>query len=165
MSNYTDEFKEEMVKKMLPPNGQYASKISRETGVGKSTLYKWKRAYVDSGLSGENQGSKSSSWSGKKKLEIVIETASMNVSELSEYCRKKGLYVEEISAWKASAITGNTRQEKLDDAATKSIAEARKKVAQLERELHRKEKALAETAALLVLSKKAQVIWGEFEGS
>ena len=36
-----------------------------------------------------------------------------------------------------------------------------KRIRELERELYRKEKALAETAALLVLKKKAQAIWGD----
>jgi len=151
------------VKKMLPPNGQLAPKLSRESGVGKSTLYKWRRQYGTPGSSATGSGSKSDSWSGESKLAIVIETAHLNASELSEYSRKKGLYIEQISAWKKAAILGNARKDQLDAVAKQSIAAERKKVSKLERELHRKEKALAETAALLVLTKKAQAIWGELE--
>jgi len=163
MTKYTEEFKQEMVKKMLPPNGQLASKLSRESGVGKSTLYKWRRQYGTPGSSATGSGSKSDNWSGETKICIVIETAHLNASELSEYCRKKGLYIEQISAWKEAAILGNARKDQLDAVAKQRIAVERKKVIQLERELHRKEKALAEAAALLILSKKAQAIWGEYE--
>jgi len=163
MAKYTEEFKQEMVKKMLPPNGQFASQLSRETGVGKSTLYKWKSRYGKPDSSASVQGSKSDDWSGKAKLSMVIETAHLNARELSEYCRKKGLYAEQISAWKEGAILGNARKDQLDLVAKQSIAAERKKVVKLERELLRKDRALAETAALLVLTKKTHAIWGEFE--
>jgi hypothetical protein len=93
----------------------------------------------------------------------VVETAHLNACELSEYCRKKGLYAEQISAWKEGAILGNARKDQLDLVAKQSIAAERKKVVKLERELLRKDRALAETAALLVLTKKTHAIWGEFE--
>ena len=101
--------------------------------------------------------------SGENKLAVVIETAAMNEQELSEYCRRKGLYVEQIACWREAAIAGNDANERLTKAERQELQKERKKSRRLEKELNRKEKALAETAALLVLKKKAQVIWGEEE--
>jgi len=163
MSKYTEEFKREMVKKLLPPNSILASALSREIGVGKSTLYKWRKQYVEGSVTGSSSASPSEKWSGANKLDIVIETAPMNAAELSAYCREKGLYPEQVAGWKQAAIMGNAQQDQLDAESKKAVNAERKKVHDLERELHRKEKALAETAALLVLRKKAVAIWGESE--
>lgn len=92
-------------------------------------------------------------WSAEAKLAIVIETGSMSEAELSEYCRAKGLYVEQVKAWKAESLKGfvNSREQELE---TKRQRKAdQKEIKKLKRELREKEKALAETAALLVLRK------------
>ena len=102
-------------------------------------------------------------WSGENKLAVVIETASLNEEQLSEYCRRKGLYAEQIARWKEGAIAGNESSRSLTKAERQALKEERKKNRYLEKELNRKEKALAETAALLVLKKKAQALWGEPE--
>lgn len=163
MAKYTEEFKREMVKKLLPPNSILASALSREIGVGKSTLYKWRKKYVEGWAVTSSTTTTSENWSGANKLDIVIETAAMNAAELSAYCREKGLYPEQVAGWKHAAIMGNARQDQLDAESKKAINAERKKVHDLERDLRRKEKALAETAALLVLRKKATAIWGESE--
>tara|TARA_Y100001001_G_scaffold31174_1_gene25921 strand:+ start:96 stop:446 length:351 start_codon:yes stop_codon:yes gene_type:complete len=99
-------------------------------------------------------------WTSQEKFQIVLETAPMNEAELSAYCRERGLYPEQVEAWRDACMNAN------DDAAAqaKQLRQARKaeqkRLRKLERELHRKDKALAETAALLALSKKAEAIWG-----
>jgi hypothetical protein len=87
----------------------------------------------------------------------------MNESELSAYCRKKGLYAEQVDAWKWSCIDGNVNGVERERAVKAQTRGDKRRIKLLERELRRKEKALAETAALLVLRKKAQAIWGEDE--
>ena len=85
----------------------------------------------------------------------------MNEAELSEYCRSKGLYVEQVKAWKADSLKGfaSAREQELE--AKQQRKADRKEIKQLKRELRQKEKALAETAALLVLRKKLDALWGE----
>ena len=99
-------------------------------------------------------------WDAKSKLAAVIQTAPMNEVERSTYCREHGLYPQQLDAWKAAF-------ESLDMAqapASKSLlAAAPKKNKLLEKELLRKDRALAETAFLLTLSKKVQAIWGVSE--
>lgn len=94
---------------------------------------------------------------------MVIETAGLNEVELSEYCRRKGLYAEQIQQWKQSALLGYKASKQVEQDKTRSRQEDQKTIKMLERELVRKEKALAETAALLVLRKKCNVIWGDGE--
>ncbi|MDQ6978161.1 MAG: hypothetical protein Q9M75_08600, partial [Ghiorsea sp.] len=107
--------------------------------------------------------SNSSKWSGEMKFAVLLETSSLNETELAAYCRKKGLYVEDLASWKAEAIHGYSRQNMADAGLKKDLQSMTKEAAKLKKELERKDKALAEAAALLILSKKASAIWGEFE--
>ncbi len=104
--------------------------------------------------------SKPEAWSAEDKLAVVIETASLNEVQLSEYCRNKGLYPEQVAQWKESALAGYQQRAEIKKEKLRSRQEDKRKIKQLEKELTRKEKALAETAALLVLSKKCEAIWG-----
>ena len=102
-------------------------------------------------------------WSSTDKFAAVLETASLNEAELSVYCRERGLYPEQIVQWRQACEQANA----WDRAQAKQLKSARKadeqRIRGLERELRQKEKAWAETAALLVLRKKAQAIWGDPE--
>ncbi len=163
MTRYPIEFKEAAVKKMMPPNAIPIQEIRRETGVSDVTLYKWRNEYRNKGIAVPGNDIKPDNWEGQDKLAVVIETAALNESELGEYCRKKGLYPEQVRCWKEAALKGYESDEQIQQQHTSSRKEDRRKIKKLESELRRKEKALAETAALLVLRKKAQAIWGEEE--
>ena len=104
-------------------------------------------------------------WSPEAKFSIVLETAMMSEIELSEYCREKGLYPDQVKQWKQSCINNNMTeaQRKKQEAAERKAD--KKRIKQLEKELKRKDAALAETAALLVLRKKLNAYWGEDEDS
>ena len=106
---------------------------------------------------------KSETWSAEDKLATIIESASFNEIQLSEYCRRKGLYKEQIDQWKKTVLSGYQSSSHLKKAQAQNSREDKQKIKKLERELQRKDKALAETAALLVLSKKWEAIWGENE--
>jgi transposase-like protein len=93
----------------------------------------------------------------------VVETAAMNAEELTAYCRQRGLYPEQLQRWRqdceqAASLSHQERQREADES-----KQQRKRIQMLERELRRKNDALAETAALLTLSKKARAIWGDEE--
>jgi len=159
-SRYTKEFKQSMVQKFLTNPNRSAKSLSVEAGVPISTLRGWKNLYCQS---------KGTVLSKKKltpedKFNVVILTASMSEAEKSEYCRKNGIYSEEIEQWKKDCIAGcgSTSYVK-----TIKRSKIERKLEQetklLKKELNRKDKALAETAALLVLKKKANAIWGDPE--
>ncbi len=160
---YSTEFKESIIKKMMPPNPISVPQLVKETGVTDVTLYKWRKDYRNQGIAVPANQNKPDQWSAEDKLAVVIETASLNEAQLSEYCRSKGLYPEQVNEWKTSALTGYQNSQQLKKEKTLNQQQDKKKIKQLEAELRRKEKALAETAALLVLSKKCQAIWGENE--
>jgi transposase-like protein len=87
----------------------------------------------------------------------------MSETELAEYARKKGLYVEQIMAWRDACMNANGGIAQEAARLNKELKAAERANKELQKELNRKEKALAETAALLVLRKKANAIWGEQE--
>jgi transposase len=163
MPQYSQEFKEKIVARMMPPNAQSIAHIRRETGISEPTLYAWRNQFRNEGHAVPADPSNPESWSAADKLAVVIETAPLTEHQLAEYCRRKGLYAEQVERWKEAALSGYTVVEKLTTAERRELQQSRKKSRQLEKELKRKEKALAEAAALLILQKKAQAIWGESE--
>ena len=146
---------------MMPPNSQSVAQISRDTGVSDVTLYTWRKQYQREGIAVPADPSNPENWSGQDKLAVVIETAALNEQELSEYCRKKGLYAEQVIRWKDLAMSGYDTPESLTKTERRELQQLKKKNRKTEKELRRKEKALAEAAALLILEKKAQAIWGD----
>jgi len=93
----------------------------------------------------------------------VLETATMNEAEIAEYCRKKGLYVDQIAVWKQACVQANAVTQEQEKASRASSFKDKREIQSLKKQLRRKDRALAETAALLVLRKKADAIWGEDE--
>ena len=157
MPHFSAQIKERAARRPMPPNSQTISMVRQDFGIVAATLYAWKRQFESKGFLVPANSSNPEKWDAKSKLAAIIQTASMNEAERSAYCRERGLYPEQLDAWKAAIETADTVDEPVSKAA---VAAERKKVKQLERELRRKEKALAETAALLTLSKKARAIWG-----
>jgi|SRR6056297_428670 len=163
MTRYTEEFKEQAVSRLMPPNAQSVAQVSRDIGVCGGTLYTWRNQYRDRGNAVPGDPSNPENWSGKNKLAVVIETAALNEQELSAYCREKGLYVEQVQRWREAAESGTSMERPLSRRERREWQSDRKKSRRLEKDLRRKDKALAEAAALLVLQKKAREIWGDSE--
>lgn len=149
---YPKEFKESIIARMLPPENASVPALARETGIPKDTLYGWRLQYRNAKGSVESPGS-GSRFSNEEKLAIIIETASLNEVDLGEYCRRKGLYPDQIVGWKKAFVQAEASHGKAE---RELVREQNKTIKQLQSELNRKEKALAETAALLVLEKKYQ---------
>ena len=160
---YPRERKEAVLKKMLPPNSKSIPQIAKEEGISEATLYNWRKAARAEGRLMPDGDTSPAGWRTADKFAAVLETAAMNAAELSAYCREKGLYPDQIAQWRSACEQAND----WDRAQTQHLKATRrsdeKRIKELERELRQKEKALAETAALLVLRKKAQAIWGEPE--
>ena len=161
MTIYPDEQKTSLIERMLPPQHAEVSQLSRETGIPKDTLYGWRRqARRARGLNPAPTGG-SERWSAEEKFAMVVETAALSEAERGEYGRQRGLYPEPLQAWRRVCEQANAGQ-----TAPRPKPEAQadqRRIQELERELRRQEKALAETAALLVLRKKAEAIWGKDE--
>ena len=161
--NYSPELKEAMLRRMLPPNNESITKISKEEGISEKTLRNWGDKARNEGDAAPGTDASPDDWSTQDKFLVVVETASMNETELAEYARKKGLYVEQIRAWKDACLNANGGVAREAARLNRELKDSEKERKKLEKELQRKEKALAEAAALLVLSKKANAIWGDPE--
>lgn len=167
MKSYSDSFKRKMVERLLMPNAPSASALSREVGVPQPTLSMWKRSFgtLASVSSNKTPGSASrprrpEDWSAQERLRAVNEASKLADQELGEFLRREGLHEETLAAWRRAAEEAALAA--LQPAGpTRARGGDRKRIKQLERELARKDKALAEAAALLVLKKKAQAIWGD----
>ena len=147
----------------MPPNARSVAAVSEETGVATGTLYNWRTKYRNQGIAVPADDARPDKWTAQDKLAVVIETAALNQHALSEYCREKGLYTAQITEWRNAALHGYEKTEVTMAELKQHRKSDKRQIKRLERELNRKDKALAETAALLVLRKKAQAIWGESE--
>ena len=157
---YSKELKEATQAKMLPPNNQSVSKLNQETGIPEGTLKKWRSQIKRKGLTVVTGSRPSEQWRTREKFHVVLETATHSEIELGEYCRKKGLYADQVKTWRDNCMQANGGVAQELACAVRQGKEKDKVVAQLRKELQRKDAALAETAALLVLRKKLQAIWG-----
>lgn len=159
MKNYPKELKDSITARMLPPNNISVPELVRETGIPKDTLYTW-RSKARKG-SAPALALAPRELSSEEKFNIVLETASLNEMELGAYCRRKGLFKHMIEAWRETCKQAHTPLAPKADRT--AIRIQKKEIKRLEMELRRKEKALAETAALLVLQKKVRSLWEESE--
>lgn len=94
--NYSPELKESLPWRMLPPNNESITKLAREEGISEQTLRNWRDKARTDGMPAPGTDAQPDEWSTQDKFLVVVETASMNETELAEYARKKGLYVEQI---------------------------------------------------------------------
>lgn len=170
---YSEMFKRKMVQKMTGSNPLSASALSRQVDVPQTTLSKWLRnAGVESSFSYPSTRNKAvqmrpdvtkkspNDWSPEEKLAAVLQAASLTDEQLGPFLRRKGLHETHLQQWRIQMLDGLGKQPKRKTKGKSNTAKT-KQIRNLEKELRRKDKALAETAALLVLKKKAQQIWGD----
>lgn len=163
MARYSSERKEAVLKKMLPPLNMTISQVSEQEGISPQTLYNWRYAAKKLGMPVPGHKSTTDDWSSEVKLAVVIETASLSESELSQYCRVKGLYPEQVKRWKQDCLQGFQNSETTGKEIQRQTKADKTQIKQLKKDLRRKEKALAEAAALLVLRKKLNALWEDDE--
>ncbi len=154
---YTNSFKETMVSKMSGPRARSAGSLSAEMGIPQSTLSRWLRQYGSTAGGTMSNKRKPGKRSAEEKLQAVHEYDNqLDDESRGRLLRERGLYSTEIERWRAEMLAALKSTSNRNDPKDKRIKE-------LERELRRKEKALAETAALLTLKKTARQIWGDSE--
>ena len=127
--------------------------VSREVGVAVATLERWRSEALSKPV-------RERAWTAAARLEAVIATAAMDETGRSAWCRQQGVYPSEMENWRQSATAALAEPEEAR-ASPQQTRQDQRRIKELERELKRKDKALAETAALLVLSKKLSAIFRE----
>ena len=162
MIKYSKEFKIAAVKRYVE-SGLSFKLFEHKEGIPRSCIHKWHTDLYKPGIKHQMSSTDSNQWSIEEKFSIVLDTAKLSEIELSEYCRSKGLFPEQVKQWKLDFLQGNAPRSPKEEAAERKADIL--KIRRLERELLRKEKALAETAALLVLRKKLDAYWEDDEDS
>jgi len=160
MTTYPEEFKAKIIAQMLPPHNRHIPDLACETGIPQDTLYNWRikqqrraEAVVTKTTAGPDR------LSSQDKFHLVVESAALNEQELSEFCRRRSVFPEQLASWrKACSGANELRQGREDSADDRKLV---RRNAELESELRRMEKALAEAAALLMLQKKVRDLWAE----
>ena len=159
MKQYTTAFKARVLQRVVGPRAISAYRLAGEVGVSQVTLSRWLAA----ARSVPGMTTPAKKWTGAQKLRVLLAAHGVSETELGALLRREGLHDAQLEEWRAAAETAledaSRRREKASGG-----AEA-KRIQQLERELLRHQRALAETAALLVLKKKAQEIWGDADAS
>jgi len=162
--NYSKGFKQNMVRRLAGPGRISAAALSRAEGVSQTTLSKWLReAGTLTGMKNKNNNNshkrRPQDWPLEDKLRAIIEIDQLPADQVGAYLRKNGLYEAQIKQW-LQAVSEALDAGALRKERSKKDGE-KKTIKRLEKELRRKEKALAEAAALLMLKKKAAAIWGD----
>ena len=170
-ARYTQSFKRQAVEKALSrADGTRLAEVTDSLGVGYSTLNKWvvnsrnqqlgtSSEHDNASIGGVRKEKRPQDWSQEERLELVIACGFLDEGAMNQLCRERGLYAHHVTQWKQDFISGVRVNERSD---TKSL---KGEVRELKKELNRKDRALAETAALLVLQKKVSAIWGNDEDS
>lgn len=141
--------------RLLPPESAALEVVAREVGVGAGTLERWREE-------AQSRPARGRAWTAGARLEGVIATAAMNEAGKSAWCREHGVYPAELEKWRASCTQALADPEEAR-ASPQATRADRKRIRELEREVLRKDRALAETTALLVLSKKVAAIFNKGE--
>jgi transposase-like protein len=156
VARFGQQFKDRAVARLLPPESAAIDVVSREIGVSVDTLERWRAQALA-------QPTQQRTWTAAARFDAVLTTAAMDEAAKNAWCREHGVYPQELAAWRQSAT-----QALAEPAETRATPQQTKhdkhRIKELERELRRKDKALAEAAALLVLSKKVAAIFSKDEG-
>mgnify|MGYP002662544300 FL=1 len=143
------------VARLLPPESAPLEVVSREMGVGVGALERWRDK-------AQSMPARGRAWTAGARLEAVITTAAMNEAGKSAWCREHGVYPAELDKWRASCTTALADPEDVR-ASPQATRADRKRLKELERALLRNDRARAETAPLLGLSKKMAAIFDQGE--
>ena len=158
-TKYSESIIASVLAKALEPNAPSVVELAKEFNIPVGTIYTWKfRMRNKQNIKQVNAPQRPHDKSPEAKLQAVIDTISMTEQQQGAYCRTHGIYSNHLDAWKKQMLDGlGAVSSKLHKAESVQITKENK---QLKRDLLRKDKALAEVSALLILKKKADLLWG-----
>jgi transposase len=163
-----------MIERMIGPDAATPDALAREVGIGKTTLWKWRKQALEGHrprARSEDAGVKKKSqqqWSAQEKMRVMLTAAALGEEELGAYLRTQGVHEAQLQMWKQEMVDGleqldeNKRGQKQQASQdSRRIRELEAEIVRKERELGRKDRALSEAAALLLLQKKVRQLWGD----
>ena len=151
--SYSRSVKVSILKKVLPPESRSILSVSRETGISEQTIRNWKVASTTGKLTSESDEKSPRYYSSKEKYHLLFESARLKDEELGHFLRERGLHSEHLTLWDQELREMVSNKESNKETEVKA---QRKRIRELEKELARKDKALAEAAALLILKKRLE---------
>ncbi len=161
MAHLSSEAKEAIIAKALSRGSTPLKQIAKESGVAYSTLDSWLRLKRKGFSPGSRQHGRGPIGQGQTPpLQHILATVGLDQEAVGAYCRKQGIHSFQLKQWQDKLMAHNGNTEK-SDAYRKELKQLRDEIKSLKKDLHRKDKALAETSALLILKKKADLIWGD----
>jgi hypothetical protein len=156
---YSEKQRNVILGKVLPPCNRPVHEVSKDTGVAVQTIYKWLKMVKDGTIrTGDVADTAPYFKTDLEKFSLVLEGKSVTEEKLGEWLRQNGLHTEHLQLWEQELADNMTEKEQKYRDENKDL---RKELTATKRELNKKEKALAELAALYTLKKKAEQIWGE----
>jgi len=129
---------------MLPPNNRSIAALAKEEGISDATLYNWRKQARNKGRLMPDSDNATEGWTSRDKFSAVMETAALSEVEIAQYCRQRGLYPEQLGGWRKACEQANDWNRASDKQLKAETRADRKKMRQLEKDLARMEKALAE---------------------
>jgi len=169
MRGYSQTVKDAMIRKLSMPGGYSANALSRKTGIAQSTLSQWlldaatlepmKRSRPKS--TATTTPHRPQDWTAEERLQLVFAAAGLTDEALGTFLRERGIHEAQLQEWRQAALNALAPRSGRTERKSRETRELEKRLAATERALLRKDKALAEAAALLLLKKKVQAIWGD----
>ena len=169
MTTYAAGFKTRMVQRLAGREGISATALAKEVGVSQNTLSRWLREASAAGptvasMKKKQPSSRKSSSRGRtaeEKFQIVLKAAALSDDDLGAFLRREGIHEAQLEEWRTKAMAGATDALKAPHGKRSENTPELRKIRALERELRRKNDALAEASALLILKKKFQELMGD----
>ena len=161
MEAYSENFITTLVKIALLKPEISPRNIAKEAGVSGSALYNWIKSYKSAANQKTAAWNRCDDWTSEERFTMLLEAGQLSEEQQGAYCRRKGIYQHQLSEWKKEFMTQKSETKKTKEASELKRLRAENKA--LKKDLRRKEKALAEASALLILKKKANLLWGEPE--
>lgn len=158
-TSYTADFKERALQKVYSRGSRTVESVASDLNMSYHTLKNWmreeKRTPSDKSSSQRTSAPRRpQDWSASEKLQALLETHALSDQERHSWCRHQGIYPHHLERWREELERGERPADRREE-----LRELKTQNKHLERELKRKEKALSEAAALLVLQKKYQALW------
>jgi transposase len=162
-SKYSEEFKKAAVQKFLSRGSRAGALVVEELGVSIHSLYKWSKECAN-GSAMEKDQRRPQDRTAQEKYNAVVDFDRLPIegSDQGVFLRREGFHTAHIDQWRGQMQKG-LEPEKVQTSARSEMAKMSGEIRNLKKELQRKNNALAETTALLVLKKKADLIWGTGE--
>lgn len=160
LMRHSDELKAHLVEQMLQPGAPGPDQLARSSGVSKTTLWRWRKEALNT-MPKTSKTKTSPRHTPADKLRFVLASEGLEGQELGAFLRREGLHLSDLESWRAQMLEGLIDSPRLARETQQQLRQSQKQTKALQQELRRKDAALAEAAALLVLSKKVQRLWGD----